>query len=202
MATISPTKIPASQALARIVDKAGWIGGIGLALLVSALVLLLSLSLPLHEENVQSRDELQRLARAARGASNPDVPKKESAAEIQRRLETFHASLPQESVVNESINQLHELAGKHGFSINNGEYRSLPDKSGSIGRLHISCKTAGSYTGFRAFLREIRQALPALAISRIALTRQKLTETRLEAILEFDLFYLQAGKSRDAKNSR
>lgn len=171
--------------LARFPAMAGWPGGIGLALLGAALVLTATLSWPVREENALLKEEIRRMALPQQQSNIP------SPAEIRQQLDAFVTTLPKQGDVNQLLNRLHDLAARHNLSLKNSEYRTTQNKSGRIGRLQVSVKTEGTYPDLRDFLREVPQALPALALGRLSLTRQKLMDTRLETVVEFTLFYSQ-----------
>lgn len=177
-----------SRRLAVLPSTIGWSGGIGLALLASACVLGLTLLLPASEEGDNLGNELQQMERKLGTSVSPA----QSVATLRRQLDEFLASLPKQDQINAQLTLLHELAGRHRLVLRNGEYRTTTGKAGVIGRLQITVKTGGSYTDIRRFMQELPTVLPAVAVSRLSMSRQKPSDVALETNVEFALFYRKA----------
>lgn len=177
-----------TRRMAILPTSIGWTGGVGLALLVSASVLGLSLLLPAWDESDSLTDELQHLERRVGKAASPAQP----VATLRQQLDEFLSSLPKQDQINAQLNLLHELAARHRLTLRNGEYRTTSGKGGPIGRLQITVKTDGSYTDFRRFLQELPAVLPAVSVSRLSMSRQKPSDGALETNVEFALFYTRA----------
>lgn len=169
----------------------GWPGGIGLALMGAALILTMTLSLPVRHENVSLNNEIRQMEPLLRQPSSTT-----SATDVRQRLDDFVGTLPRHDEINNTLNLLHDLAAKHRLSLKNSDYRPTQNKMDGIQRMRITVKTEGDYSDLRGFLREIPQALPALAIEQLSLTRQKISDTRLETVVEFTLFYSQTDMAR------
>lgn len=169
----------------------GWPGGIGLALLGAALILSMTLSLPTRNENASLNNEIRQTEPLLRQPSNTL-----SATDMRHRLDDFVGTLPRHDEINTTLNLLHDLAVRHHISLKNSDYRPAQNITDAIQRMRITVKTEGNYSDLRGFLREIPQALPALAIEHLSLTRQKISDTRLETVVEFTLFYSQADRKR------
>jgi Tfp pilus assembly protein PilO len=177
-----------ARRVAVLPSSIGWAGGIGLALLASACILGLSLLLPAREEGDNLLIELQQLeSKLGRLA-----PAAQPVATVRQQFDEFLSSLPKQDQINAQLTLLHELAARNRLALRNGEYRTSSAKAGPIGRLQITVKTEGSYTDLRRFLQEIPAALPALAVSRLSMSRQKPSDTALEANVEFALYYTRA----------
>jgi Tfp pilus assembly protein PilO len=162
----------------------GWPGGLGLALLGAAGILAVMLLQPVQVQNSALNTEISKLNALLRQPLNTT-----SAAEVRQKLDDFVKTLPAQYELNTTLNLLHELAARHHLSLKNSDYRPMQNKSDSIRRMHITVKTEGSYADVRGFLREIPEALPALAIEQFSLSRQKISDTRLETVVEFTLYY-------------
>ena len=163
----------------------GWTGGIGLALFVSACVLGFTLLLPARDEGDSLSGEMRLLERKLGAGTLSAQP----ATSVRQQLDEFLSSLPKQDEINAQLTQLHELAARNRLALRYGEYRTTTGKSGRIGRLQITVKTDGSYTDLRRFLQELPAVLPALAVSRLSVSRQKPSDTALDTNVEFALFY-------------
>jgi Tfp pilus assembly protein PilO len=182
------------QNISRLPSMIGWPGGVGLALLGAAVVMGLTLSLPARNENASLAHEIRQLEPLLKQPASAV-----GAAEMRRRLDDFVGTLPQHDTINDTLNRLHDLAARHRLSLKNSEYRTEPNKTGAIRQLRITIKTEGEYADLRGFLREIPQALPALAIGQLSLTRQKISDTQLDTVVEFTLFYSNVYSQADPK---
>lgn len=174
-----------SRRFARLAATLGWAGGLGCALLGSALVLVFVHLLPAREETVLLENEIQRLESQLRSAPYSAFPE----ATLRQQMEAFLSSLPRQNAINSQLNGLHELAARHHLTLKNGDYRTTIAKGGKIHRLQIAVKTQASYADMRRFLRDVPGALPAWSLNRISMTRQKLSDTTLETAVEFVMFY-------------
>lgn len=177
-----------TRRLAVLPSSIGWTGGIGLALLVSACVLGLTLLLPALQEGDNLSNELRQMGRKAGTSPSTALP----PATLRRQLDEFLSSLPRQDQINAQLTLLHELAARNHLALRNGEYRTTSGKGGPIGRLQITVKTQGSYTDFRRFLQEVPEVLPALSVSRLSMSRQKPSDVSLETNVEFALFFMRA----------
>ncbi len=178
-------------AFSRFPNLIGWPGGVGISLLVSALVLNLTLSLTARGDIATLNQEIRQLTLQLRQPSNTPT-----AAEVRSQLNNFMASLPAHDQINDQLNTLHSLANRYHLSLKNSEYRPSPNKAGNIQQLRILIKTEGEYPDLRGFLREIPQLLPSLLIGQISLNRQKISVTRVETVIEFYLTYTQTDLKR------
>lgn len=176
-----------SKIISRFPTMAGWPGGIGIALVSAAFILFVTLTLPVRDDTISLNDEIRKMEPLLR-----QPPSTTTTAEVRQQLESFFGTLPQHDEINAALNLLHDLAAKHHLSLKNSEYRPAQNKADGIRRLRITVKTEGSYADLRCFLREIPQVLPALAIEQLTLTRQNISDVRLETVVEFTLYYLQA----------
>jgi len=167
--------------------RIGWLGGLGLAALAAALILTMTLLLP-------ARDEIASLNQEIRQALLRQPSNATSATEIRLKMDDFVGSLPRHDEINTTLNLLHDLAAKHHLSLKNSDYR--PTQTKGIARMRITVKTEGSYSDLRSFLQEIPQTLPALAVEQLSVSRQKISDTKLETVVEFTLFYAQTDMKR------
>jgi len=177
-----------AQRFALLPSSIGWVGGIGLAMLVAAAILSLTLLLPAREESMELSNETQQLERKLATAR----PSAQPLASLQQQMDEFLSSLPGQDQINAQLTSLHEIAARNHLVLRNGEYRTTSARGGSIGRLQITVRAQGSYTDVRRLLQQLPAALPALSVSRLTLGRQKPSETALETNIEFALFYKRA----------
>ena len=162
----------------------GWIGGAGIVMLCAALVLNMVWSLPVKHENAVLREDIDKIQIELR------QPESNLLSDSQQ-LDKFISSLAPHDELNNLLNQLHEIASRHGLSLKNSDYHPSKARDSSIRQLRISIKTEGIYDDLRGFMQEISAAIPTLVIEQLSLTRQKISDVQLGATLEFTLFYSQ-----------
>jgi len=149
--------------------RLGWPGALGAALLLAALAVDLLLTPPL-EETV-----LARQAEAARRALVPLPAERLRKAPALPR-ERAEAALP----------RLFAAARHHGLTLDEGRYAET-GKAGESHRLRIDLPVSGTYPALRAFLAEVLDDNPALALETLELSRDDIESTQLEARLRFML---------------
>lgn len=94
----------------------------------------------------------------------------------------------------ETLGRLFKAASRVGLALMQGEYR-LQGGSGGAGplRYQIVLPAQASYPVLRSFLADALNANPALALDGITLSRERVEDGELKAVLRFTL-YLEAGK--------
>ena len=171
--------------LSRNIAGLDWAGAIGIMLLGSALVFAVLLTTP--------QVQRQRLLEQESALLTPQlVPHtatvQRPAASPETQMATYRASLPQQRELNGLQETLHALADEHHLSLKNGEYRAIA-LPGGLGRLQISFTTDGSYGDLRRFMHQAALALPSLALGPCTLSRQRIADPTLNAVLEFQILY-------------
>ena len=157
---------------------------LGVTLLIAAAGIVLFLSRPVREENAMLSKENRLAERAMR--ADPDQI-------VSKKLAAFAASLPTADGINPALDILHGIAASHGLSLEHSSYKPDSSARGGIGKLAISIKTSGEYPEVRRFIDEARRRLPSLAVRQVAFSRQKISDTRLDTVIEFVLYYTQDG---------
>lgn len=145
------------------------------------------LSFPLAKENAELLTENRRLEPLLQR-----MPQASSPVSADQQLDEFIRKLPKAGDINVILNRLHQLMERHHQLLKNSEYQKDQSKTGKITRLGVTLKMEGNYPDLVRFLQEIRQSLPALAVDQISLTRQKISDTKLDAVIAFSLYYSQA----------
>lgn len=174
--------------LSRIPHLIGWVGGLGISLIGAAIITHITLAMPLRNENSGLENEINVTQNLLR------EPQPQTGA--LKQLNEFINDFPAREELNNALNQLHKLAAQHHLSLKNSEYHPSPNQAGQIQYLRITVKTEGEYTNLRLFLEEIGKTLPTLAVTKISLTRQKISELRLDTTVEFTLYFSQPAQPR------
>lgn len=160
--------------------KMGWIGGLGLSLLLAACVGIASLYGPMRGEAQRLRDDIDRLSR---------FPHRSMVKTDRRMPAGWLQALPVAARNDNRLKQVHEIAAKHGLSLRQGDYRVLPSPAPGIGIVQMALKTEGDYLRLRVFLANLVAEVPGFAITSLQLSRQKIGDVRIETTIGAQLLH-------------
>lgn len=166
-------------ALARL----GWPGAAGLALLAAAWLLHGLEVEPMQAASLAMEQRAEHLAKRARPAR----------ASESTQLAALSATLPGAERMPEAIAHLFSAATHAGLTLQQGAYRAVGEKSGSLQpnslvRYQISLPVNGDYPAVRAFVAEALEREPSLALDAIRLTRERMGAGEIDAELRFTLY--------------
>jgi hypothetical protein len=105
-----------------------------------------------------------------------------------KRYADFFASLPAANGALEAITVIHRSAGANGIKMANGEYRLVREGNTQWQRYQITLPAHSSYPRLRAWLAELMNAVPALALDEISFQRDDVGSDSVEARLRMTLF--------------
>lgn len=120
----------------------------------------------------------QRLAQA---------PNPEEAA--SRRLAAFHAALPPASDALAAIELIHRSAAAHGVKLAHGEYRLTRAEGGAkVLGYQITLPARSKYPPLRAWLADVMNNLPAVALDEISFKRDNVGSDTVDTRVRLTLF--------------
>lgn len=163
----------------------GWPAVVGLALLVGAVGLQL-----LGATEVRARADRLRAEQAElrkRLAQGPDQPQAAGG-----RLAVFYASLPAAADAAGALETIHRAAAANQVELAHGEYRLARDGGGALLRYQLLLPARTSYPQLRAWLAEVMNEVPAVALDELAFRRDDIGSGAVEAQVRLTLF-LRAG---------
>jgi Tfp pilus assembly protein PilO len=169
--------------LRRIAGRLGWPGLLGLVLLGgSALFYVAAVrqeQARLQQAERQAAGLRDRIQQAARGG----IPLTGSAAQLSEFYGFFagHAAT-------EWLDKIYAAAAKHGLTLEQGEYRTLPDKTGKLMRYQLTLPVKGSYVQIREFVDTVLTEVPVAALEDVGFKRENVGATNLETRVRFTLF--------------
>lgn len=108
------------------------------------------------------------------------------------QLAAFYRVFPEERNSPQLLEKLAALAEKNGLSLNEGEYKALPDKGGRLLRFQMVLPVTGEYRQIRAFLTELSAEIPALALENVQFSRQNVSDAAVEARIRLALYLEQS----------
>ena len=169
-------------------NRLGAAGKTGLGLIVVSMIYFFSALLP-QESDLQKLKEraetLQMQEQAKKNQSETESGKKLSS---DQALQVFYDFFPRIDSSPFWIRELVQLAKKHGVELNSSEYRLVNENDARLARYEMILPVKGRYPQIRAFMSAALEAVPAMAISAIAMKRENITSDRLEVRLEINLY--------------
>lgn len=177
-------KIALSTHLAFLARRHGWPALVGLLMLAAVWPIAhfgadSARAQALDLQQVQ-RSERERLAR------QPD-PQVDEAS----RLAGFEAGLPQAAGALQALRHIHRSASEHDVVLATGEYRMVSEPGGRLQRYQITLPADGTYPDLRAWMADVLNELPTIALDELSLKRNAVDEPRMQARVRWS-FYLRA----------
>lgn len=120
-----------------------------------------------------------------RAARQPDP-----GAEQASRLEGLQRQLPDAAAALEAVRLIHRSAAEHGVTLATGEYRLVREGGTRLQRYQITLPADGDYPALRAWLGDVLNRLPSIALDDLSLSRGAVGEARVEARVRWS-FYLR-----------
>jgi Tfp pilus assembly protein PilO len=158
-----------------LVERLGWQGAGGLALLVCCAIYSATQVHPL-------RQEVQEMRASATGG-------RLAAASGDRRqeLEAFKASFRQ-GPLEAQLKELNESGKASGLALKRIEYRMLEDRRSGLRQYQITMPVTSSYPSIRRFTSHALAKMPGLSLDHVHFQRRKIGDPAIEAELRFTLF--------------
>ncbi len=177
-------KVSLTTHLAFLLHRHGWPAALGL--LCMALVWPIA-----HFGADRTRAETQSLQQAQlvereRRARQPD-PQIDQAT----RQAAFEAGLPQAAGALQAVRHIHRSATEHGVVLSTGEYRLVDEPGGRLQRYQITLPADGTYPDLRAWMADVLNELPTMALDELSLKRNTVIESKVQARVRWS-FYLKA----------
>jgi len=169
-------------------NRLGAAGKTGLGLIVVSMIYFFSALLPQESDLQKLKERAETLRMQEQAQQNPgetDGAKKLSA---DQALQVFYDFFPRIDSSPFWIRELVQLAKKHNVELNSSEYRLVNENDARLARYEMILPVKGRYPQIRAFMAAALEAVPAMAISAIALKRENITSDRLEVRLEINLY--------------
>jgi len=169
-------------------NRLGAAGKTGLGLIVVSMIYFFSALLPQESDLQKLKERVETLRMQEQAQQNPgetDGGKKLSA---DQALQVFYDFFPRIDSSPFWIRELVQLAKKHGVELNSSEYRLVNENDARLARYEMILPVKGRYPQIRAFMSAALEAVPAMAISAIAMKRENITSDRLEVRLEINLY--------------
>lgn len=156
----------------------------GMLLIAAALVLQLTLVRGTRQETRKTQEQIEAL-RSGSAKTNESRP-----TSAKREAGVFPGPEARESI----LVRIYALAGQQGLSLENGEYRLIPDTtqkatSGNLAKYQLSLPLRGQYPALRAWLANVMNEMPTLALDDFSLKRDTVANPEVEARVRFTLYF-------------
>ncbi|MBS0424048.1 MAG: hypothetical protein JSR71_06400 [Proteobacteria bacterium] len=168
--------------------RLGTIGKIGLGLIVVASIYFFSALLPQESDLQKLRERAETLQMQELAKHNQNETEGGKKLSSDQALQVFYDFFPRIDSSPFWIRELVQLAKKHNVELNSSEYRLVSENDARLVRYEMILPVKGRYPQIRAFMSAALEAVPAMAISAIAIKRENITSDRLEVRLEINLY--------------
>lgn len=161
----------------------GWPGVLGLALLVGAAGVYLTVVQDRAERLAELKRESASLKSRIERAAKSGIPETGSVEELNK-FYGFFSGTP----LTGWLNKLYAAARAQKLVLEQGEYRLNPDKTGKLVRYQVTLPVKGSYLQIRQFVDQALIDVPVAALDDINFKREAIGATQLEARIKFTLY--------------
>lgn len=170
------------------VSRLGVIGKIGLGLLVVSSIYFFSVVVPQESDLRKLKERAETLQTQALSKQTSGDAESGIKMSGDQALQAFYDFFPRVDSSPFWIRELVRIAQKHGVELSSSEYRLVNDNDARLARYEMILPVKGKYSQVRAFMATALEAVPAMAISAIAIKRENVTSEKLEVRLEVNLY--------------
>jgi Tfp pilus assembly protein PilO len=164
------------------IRRTGRGGLIGIGLIATAAVFLMSTHWPLVTQVQTMQDDLQAALATAAKSANKVVT---VANDDPRHLLD---SLPDRAEVPKILGVILAQADAAGLSLETGKYDVAATHTGAVTRYHIGFPVTGAYPAIRTFIDSVLKEVPTASISELAIERKNIADGTVEANIRLTLF--------------
>jgi Tfp pilus assembly protein PilO len=104
------------------------------------------------------------------------------------QLAQFYAAFPKGTTVPDWLGKLNALAVKQGLSLDVGNYSLVRNQSARLDQFRITLPIKGTYPQVRKFIAAALASAPALSLESVTFKRDKVSDDRIDARVDFLLF--------------
>lgn len=120
------------------------------------------------------------------------TPAAAPAAATDANLAAFRDVLGERRYVEQQVGTLFALAAKNGLTLAQGEYKSVPERSGGFVSYQVNLPVKGSYGAIWQFAGAALGAIPFASLDDISFRRDSIGQAGVEARLRLTLYLKEA----------
>jgi hypothetical protein len=171
------------------IGRLGVIGKIGAGLIVVPIIYFFSAVLPQESvlQKLKERAETLQIQASSKQTLGGEAETGVKMSDDQA-LQAFYDFFPNIDSSPFWIRELVRIAKKQNVELTSSEYRLINENEARLARYEMILPVRGRYSQIRAFIADALEAIPAMAISSIALKRESVTVDKLEVRLEINLY--------------
>lgn len=173
------------------IPTAGWAlrrtgqrGLVGLALLATTAVFLVSTYRPTVDEVHSLRADLAQAQARTLAAGHRDRVDDTAKDDPRRLLE----SLPIRADVPKTLGTIIAQAEAAGLSLDTGKYDVTATRTGAVTRTNVTLPVTGPYPVVRGFMDHVLEAVPSAAITELSIERKSIADGVVEANIRLTLY--------------
>ena len=172
-----------------LLEKLGMLGTVGIGLFVFSLMYVFGAVLPQREALAELQAQETKFAnRLPLTPAAADGVAEANSDELTR----FYSLFPEVAQLPLRLQQIYAVAQRRAVTLEEGEYKLVRERGTRLARYQIVFPIRGSYAEVRAFVADVLQTMPVLALDDLTLRREGITDEVLEARVRFTLFLRDA----------
>jgi hypothetical protein len=169
----------------RILERAGWRGAAGLALLLAGATVCAT-AVPARVAELQElRQEIGALrARYLMSGGKPAGTR----SPREEQLANFYGYFPPLTSLPDWLGRIYDAAEANGVQLDAGEYKLVQERDWKLARYQVTLPLKGSYGQVRGFMAQVLNEVPAAALDEVAFRREGIGATALDVRVKLTLY--------------
>ncbi len=169
--------------------RLGIVGLIGLALIIISIGFYLTKYLPTQS---QLEESTANLAQLKKDSASKHVKVETIRRDPANEISNFYATFPNGASLSSSLRLIQKTAIKQKLELNRGDYKLILTQAAmqntELERYEIRLPISGRYIQMRAFIAEVMQVIPNLALTEMQIKRESSTSPLVDAQMVFVMF--------------
>lgn len=161
----------------------GWLGIVGIGILVMCLVWYFSALRPSENKLMQLRDKVEQQSKSGIQPGSV-VDEKKNPTE---QLAIFYRAFPLRNSVSASLEKIYLAAANEGLHLDQAEYKATSAIAGKLTRYQVTLPLRGGYANVHKFLVQVLKEVPTASLERVLFERKKVDDANVDANVMFVL---------------
>lgn len=175
----------------RQLDLIGTPGVIAIGVIFCCIAFVFSAVIPVFQDRNTQRAELHSLKTRPASVSTP-------SSEANNKTENLYALFPNIDQLPNELEALHKLAEKERLELGKGEYK-LQSEGKKLYAYTFNLPVSGNYQQIRNFIDRALSERAALALESIKLDKKKISDTQMQAQLNFTIHFQKTKTPRETE---